>query len=88
MSVKWVKLELIDTLECLGVDLLESDPVLAALEDVDLLHDLDPALSEVPLPGDGHLGLIIPLGRLLVLSVGKHNKGNPELDEFKRFEFS
>ena len=55
MSVKWVKLELIDTLECLRVDLLESDPVLATLEDVDLLHDLDPALSEVPLPGDRHL---------------------------------
>ena len=82
MSVKWVKLELIDTLECFGVDLLECDSVLCPLEDVDLLHDVQPALSEVALPGDGHLGLVIPLGGLLVLCIGKNNKGDPQLEEF------
>ena len=79
LSVKWVKLELIDTLECLRVDLLESDPVLAALEDVDLLHDVQPTLGEVALPGNCHLGLIIPLGGLLILCVWKYNKRDPEL---------
>ena len=83
LGVKGVKLKLIDTLECLGVDLLEGYPVLCPLEDVDLLHDLDPALSEAPLPGNGHLALIIPLGGLLILSVGKHHEGDPELFEYK-----
>ena len=82
LCVKWVELQLINTFECLGVDLLEGDPVLCSLEDVDLLHDMDRALSEVPLPGDGHLSLVVPLSGLLVLSVGEHNKGNPELGEF------
>ena len=68
---------MVDTLECLGVDLLEGDSVLRPLEDVDLLHDVQPTLGEVALPGDCHLRLIIPLGGLLVLSVGKHNEGNP-----------
>ena len=56
---------------------MESDPVFATLKYVDLLHDLDAALSEVPLPGNCHLRLIIPLGGLLVFSVGKHNEWDP-----------
>ena len=56
---------------------MKSDPVLATLKYVDLLHDLDPALSEVPLSGDCHLRLVIPLGGLLVFSVGKNNEGDP-----------
>ena len=80
LCVKRIKLELVDTLECLGVNLLEGDPVLRALKDVDLLHDIQSALSEVALPGDRHLRLVIPLGGLLVLCVGKHNKRDPELN--------
>ncbi len=80
LCVKRIKLELVDTLECLGVDLLEGDPVLRALKDVDLLHDIQSALSEVALPGDRHFRLIISLGGLLVLCVGKHNKRDPELN--------
>ena len=71
---------MVDTLECLGVDLLEGDSVLRALEDVDLLHDVQPALCKVALPGDCHLRLIIPLGGLLILCVGKYNKRDPELN--------
>ena len=81
LCVKRIKLELVDTLECFGVDLLECDSVLCPLEDVDLLHDVQPALCEVALPGDGHLGLVIPLGGLLVLCIGKNNKGDPELEK-------
>ena len=79
MSVKWIKLELIDTFECLGVNLLKCDPIFHPFKDVDLLHDIDPTFSEVSLPSNGHLRLIIPLGGLLVFSVGKNNKGDPEL---------
>ena len=62
--------------------MLECDSVLCPLEDVDLLHDVQPALCEVALPGDGHLGLVIPLGGLLVLCIGENNKGDPELEDF------
>ena len=59
--------------------MLEGDSVLRSLEDVDLLHDVQPTLGEVALPGDGHLRLVIPLGGLLILCVGKYNKRDPEL---------
>ena len=61
---------------------MEGDPVLLTLKDIDLLHDMDLALCEVPLPGDGNLCLVISLGKLLVLSVGEHNKRDPELGEW------
>ena len=87
LCVKRIKLELVDTLECFGVDLLECDSVLCPLEDVYLLHDVQPALCEVALPGDGHLGLVIPLGGLLVLCIGENNKGDPKLEFFYFFYY-
>ena len=81
LCVERIKLELVDALERLRVDLLEGYSVLRALEDVDLLHYVQSALGEVALPGDGHLRLVIPLGGLLVLCIGKNNKGDPELEE-------
>ena len=82
LGVKWVELELVFTLELLGVQLLESHPVVAPFEDVDFLLDVLRALSETSLPGHGHFSLVLAHRGLAVLRVLEYNKGNPQLVDF------
>ena len=63
LGVEGVELQLVGALECLGVHLLEGDPVELALEDVDLLHVVILASYEVPLPGQGQLCVFCPLNQ-------------------------
>ena len=69
----------INTFEFLGVNLLKCDLVIGPLEYVDFLHHIQGALSVISLLGDGDLRVIVSLGGLTVLRVGKYNKGDPEI---------
>ena len=64
------------------VDLLESDLVLSASKDVDFLHEHIGALGEISLPRDGDLRVVVTLGELAILGVGKHDERNPEIVNF------
>ena len=72
-------MKLINTFKFLGVNLLKSDLVIGSLEYVDFLHHIQGALRVVPLLGYGDLGVVVALGGLAVLRVGKHHEGNPEI---------
>ena len=72
-------MKLIDTFEFLGVNLLKCDLVIGPLEYVDFLHHIQGALGIVPLLSDGDLRVVVALGGLTVLRVGKYNKGDPEI---------
>ena len=78
LGIEWIQLELINTLQSFGIDLLEGDPIFDSFKDVNFLHDIKGALREVSLPGDCHLGLVPALGRLLVLRVGEHYEWYPQ----------
>ena len=69
----------INTFEFLGVNLLKCDLVIGPLEYVDFLHHIQGALSVISLLGDGDLRVVVSLGGLTVLRVGKYNKGDPEI---------
>ena len=69
----------VNAFEFLSVNLLKCDLVIGPLEDVDFLHHLQGALSEVALLSDGHLRVVVPLGGLAVLRVGEYNEGNPKI---------
>ena len=58
--------------------MLESYDIVHSFKDVDFLHDMERALREASLPGDGHLGLVPALGGLLVLRVGEHYEWYPQ----------
>ena len=75
-------LQLVFTFECLGVNLLECDPVLLPLKYVDLLQNVQGSLSEVSLLGNGDLRVIVAIGELVVLGIRKHNERNPEILNF------
>ena len=79
LCVKRVVLKQVNTFEFLGVNLLKSDLVVGTLEYVDFLHHIQRALSVVPLLGDGDLGVVVALGGLAFLRVGKHHEGDPEI---------
>ena len=79
LCVKRVEMKQIDTFEFLGVNLLKCDLVVGPLEYVDFFHHLQGALSEGPLLGDGHLRVVVTLGSLAVLRVGKYNKRDPKI---------
>ena len=79
LGVKRVEMKQIDTFEFLGVNLLKCDFVIGSLEYVDFLHHIQGALSVVPLLGDGDLRVVVSLGGLAVLRVGKYNEGDPEI---------
>ena len=70
------------TEESFRVDLLECDLVLSTSEDVDFFHKHIGALSEVSLPRDGDLRVVVALGELAVLRVGKYHERNPEIVNF------
>ena len=78
LSVERIKLKLVNTFKALRIDLLESYDIVHSFKDVDFLHDMERALLEASLPGDGHLGLVPALGGLLVLRVGEHYKWYPQ----------
>ena len=67
-------MQLVFTLEGLGVDLLKGDTVLLPQKDIDLVDDIVPAPGEVSLLGDKHLGVDVGLGGLAVLRVLEHDE--------------
>ena len=78
LSVKRIKLELVNTFKALRIDLLESYDVIMSFKDVYFLHDMVGALSKVPLPSDGDLCFIPALCGLLILCVGEHYEWYPQ----------
>ena len=79
LGVERIELKKINTFKFLGVNLLKCDLVVGSLENVDFFHHLQGALSKVPLLGDGHLRVVVALGGLTVLRVGKYNKRDPKI---------
>ena len=63
LSIKGIHVQLVFTLEGLGVDLLEGDPVELPLEDVDLLHVVVRAPNVVSLPRQRQLCVFRALSR-------------------------
>ena len=70
------------TEESFRVNLLECDLVLPTSEDVDFLHKVIRALCEISLSRDRDLRVVVSLGELAVLRVGKYDEGNPEIVNF------
>ena len=79
LGVKRVEMKQINTFEFLGVNLLKSYLVIGSLEYVDFLHHIQGALSVITLLGDGDLRVVVALGGLAVLRVGKDNERDPEI---------
>ena len=50
LGIEWVQVELIKTFESFGIHLLKCHSVLTSVKDIDLLHHVHAALSEVALP--------------------------------------
>ena len=72
-------MKLVNTFKFLGVNLLKCDLVIGSLEYVDFLHHIQGALGVVPLLGDGDLRVVVALGGLAVLRVGKYNEWDPKI---------
>ena len=71
-------MQLINTFELLGVNLLKDDPIGPALKDVDLLWDRFVTSDKLALPQQSQLGVLGAFGGFVVLRVLEDEIGNPE----------
>ena len=62
--------------------MLECYLVLSTSKNVDFFHKNIGALCEISLSRDGDLRVVVSLGELAVLRVGKYHERNPEIVNF------
>ena len=81
LCIKGVVVQPVLALKSLAVGLAQSQAVLGASENFNLIDSLKPASSELPFPGDdkGRLHSISQLHRLLVVRVVKDGIRQPQL---------
>ena len=82
LCVKRIFVQLVDTLELMGIGLLHDKAVLLPFEDLNLVKDSQIASSEVPLAKNRHTGTPLPVhaqaGPLLLVCAGIDHQWKPK----------